>query len=351
MQLDCWHVVPRGDPVNLSCLVWMPSIGPCSQRSFPRDHLGSQITFSEYYPVFTENSQFLHCVWHNVCFLDLCPGIKWAEMPKSKIKYPWEEELPHLAQASSKYFSFSRCLHGKCMVANVAYTCKCMEGYTGMYCDKKNNSSNPCRILKCNHGQCKISEHGEPYCECDPNYSGEHCDRGMLGHRDQEVGLLYFWFTFLFSPLSPVKIPSFLPLMWLGRFLGGIPQITLHFPSRAGAHIFCPDLKRLTGTQWVLASSLLPSYLPVQKEGADLHDCYLGCAFSVNEPQAFQIIMHSLTQMSLAVTKYLHNGTHIFRYSRLLMSCRAGWPLTLRSRCKTNSYFAGMLQDSTLSIH
>uniref|UniRef100_A0A8C0EX02 Slit guidance ligand 3 n=1 Tax=Bubo bubo TaxID=30461 RepID=A0A8C0EX02_BUBBB len=73
-----------------------------------------------------------------------------------------------------------KCLHGKCMVANVAYTCKCMEGYTGMYCDKKNNSSNPCRILKCNHGQCKISEHGEPYCECDPNYSGEHCDRENL---------------------------------------------------------------------------------------------------------------------------------------------------------------------------
>uniref|UniRef100_A0A8C3JZJ3 Slit guidance ligand 3 n=1 Tax=Calidris pygmaea TaxID=425635 RepID=A0A8C3JZJ3_9CHAR len=73
-----------------------------------------------------------------------------------------------------------KCLHGKCMVANVAYTCKCMEGYIGTYCDKKNNSSNPCRILKCNHGQCKISEHGEPYCECDPNYSGEHCDRENL---------------------------------------------------------------------------------------------------------------------------------------------------------------------------
>ncbi|XP_008947086.1 PREDICTED: slit homolog 3 protein-like, partial [Merops nubicus] len=73
-----------------------------------------------------------------------------------------------------------KCLHGKCMAANIAYTCKCMEGYTGMYCDKKNNSSNPCRILKCNHGQCKISEHGEPYCECDPNYSGEHCERENL---------------------------------------------------------------------------------------------------------------------------------------------------------------------------
>lgn len=118
-----------------------------------------------------------------------------------KTKHPWEKELSCLTQASSKCFSFSRCLHGKCMVANVAYTCKCMEGYTGMYCDKKNNSSNPCRILKCNHGQCKISEHGEPYCECDPNYSGEHCDRGTLGCRAQDTALLHFWFAPLFLPL------------------------------------------------------------------------------------------------------------------------------------------------------
>uniref|UniRef100_A0A8C9UDL7 Slit guidance ligand 3 n=1 Tax=Serinus canaria TaxID=9135 RepID=A0A8C9UDL7_SERCA len=74
-----------------------------------------------------------------------------------------------------------KCLHGKCTAAGAAYTCKCMEGYTGLYCDKKNNSSNPCRTLKCSHGQCKLSEHGEPYCECDPGYSGELCDRGRLG--------------------------------------------------------------------------------------------------------------------------------------------------------------------------
>uniref|UniRef100_A0A8C3I7I1 Slit guidance ligand 3 n=1 Tax=Chrysemys picta bellii TaxID=8478 RepID=A0A8C3I7I1_CHRPI len=74
----------------------------------------------------------------------------------------------------------NKCIHGKCTAANFAYTCKCSEGYMGMYCDKKNDSSNPCRIMKCNHGQCKISEHGEPYCECDPNYSGEHCDKENL---------------------------------------------------------------------------------------------------------------------------------------------------------------------------
>lgn len=52
----------------------------------------------------------------------------------------------------------------------------------GMYCDRKNDSSSPCRVLKCSHGQCKISAHGEPYCECDPNYSGERCDRGWYGY-------------------------------------------------------------------------------------------------------------------------------------------------------------------------
>uniref|UniRef100_A0A8C3RHA8 Slit guidance ligand 3 n=1 Tax=Cyanoderma ruficeps TaxID=181631 RepID=A0A8C3RHA8_9PASS len=73
-----------------------------------------------------------------------------------------------------------KCLHGKCTAAGAAYTCKCTEGYTGLYCDKKNNSSSPCRTLKCSHGQCKVSEHGEPYCECDPGFSGELCDRGRL---------------------------------------------------------------------------------------------------------------------------------------------------------------------------
>nr|XP_028573326.1 slit homolog 3 protein isoform X2 [Podarcis muralis] len=71
----------------------------------------------------------------------------------------------------------SKCLHGKCIATTSAYTCKCVEGYMGMYCDRKNDSSNSCRGLKCIHGQCKISAHGEPSCECDPNYSGERCDR------------------------------------------------------------------------------------------------------------------------------------------------------------------------------
>ncbi|KAF7249019.1 hypothetical protein EYD10_04972, partial [Varanus komodoensis] len=73
------------------------------------------------------------------------------------------------------------CLHGKCIATSSAYTCKCVEGYVGTYCDRKNESSSSCRVLKCIHGQCKISAQGEPYCDCDPSYSGEHCDRGQGG--------------------------------------------------------------------------------------------------------------------------------------------------------------------------
>lgn len=69
MQLDCWHLVPRADAVNVSCLVWMPSLGPCSRKSLM--FLGSQIlnVFSDCYPVFTEKSQFSpECLTLSCCF-------------------------------------------------------------------------------------------------------------------------------------------------------------------------------------------------------------------------------------------------------------------------------------------
>ncbi|XP_028907039.1 slit homolog 3 protein [Ornithorhynchus anatinus] len=70
-----------------------------------------------------------------------------------------------------------KCIHGKCMAANSAYTCKCVEGYAGPHCDRRNDSTNLCRGTKCHHGQCHISERGEPYCECEPNFGGEYCDQ------------------------------------------------------------------------------------------------------------------------------------------------------------------------------
>lgn len=122
----------------------------------------------------------VHCVIRNLTI----PALATSKFPfsvtfltdKRNVWQMWDETMWN----PTDFFSlFSiRCLHGKCIATNSAYTCKCIEGYAGMHCDRKNDSSNSCRFLKCNHGQCKISAQGEPYCECDPSYSGERCDRG-----------------------------------------------------------------------------------------------------------------------------------------------------------------------------
>ncbi|XP_072487031.1 slit homolog 3 protein isoform X1 [Notamacropus eugenii] len=70
-----------------------------------------------------------------------------------------------------------RCVHGKCVASGSTYTCKCAEGYVGASCDRKNDSVSLCRDFKCYHGQCHISERGQPYCVCEPSFSGEHCER------------------------------------------------------------------------------------------------------------------------------------------------------------------------------
>lgn len=56
--------------------------------------------------------------------------------------------------------------------------CKCAEGYGGPLCDHKNDSANACSAFKCHYGQCHISDRGEPYCLCQPGFSGEHCEQG-----------------------------------------------------------------------------------------------------------------------------------------------------------------------------
>lgn len=66
----------------------------------------------------------------------------------------------------------------------------------------------------------------------------------------------------------------------------------------------------------------------------------------MNEPQTFQILHIHITKMYLAAAQGLQNSTGTLRYPRPLVSHRAE-PLLLRSRHgKTNSYFAGVLQDS-----
>lgn len=150
-----------------------------------------------------------------------------------------------------------------------------------------------------------------------------------------------------------VKVLGLLPVMQLGRFPGKSHRSCQTFLLGQQPNFSALTWKHSLETQWVLTWSLLLLFVPVQKKGAGLYYFYLGCAFLVNEPQTFQIIhIYTLTKMYLPAAKCLQNSTGIFRYPRLLMSSRAGWPLILRSRgSKTNSYFARVLQDSTLSIH
>ncbi|XP_017704910.1 PREDICTED: slit homolog 3 protein isoform X3 [Rhinopithecus bieti] len=81
------------------------------------------------------------------------------------------------------------CNHGKCVATGTSYMCKCAEGYGGALCDNKNDSANACSAFKCHHGQCHISDQGEPYCLCQPGFSGEHCqqENPCLGQVVREV--------------------------------------------------------------------------------------------------------------------------------------------------------------------
>ncbi|XP_035147993.3 slit homolog 3 protein isoform X1 [Callithrix jacchus] len=81
------------------------------------------------------------------------------------------------------------CNHGKCVATGTSYMCKCTEGYGGALCDHKNDSTNACSAFKCHHGQCHISDRGEPYCLCQPSFSGEHCqqENPCLGQVVREV--------------------------------------------------------------------------------------------------------------------------------------------------------------------
>lgn len=69
------------------------------------------------------------------------------------------------------------CSHGTCVVTGNSYVCKCAEGYGGALCDQKNDSANACSAFKCHHGQCHISDRGEPYCLCQSGFSGNHCEQ------------------------------------------------------------------------------------------------------------------------------------------------------------------------------
>lgn len=96
------------------------------------------------------------------------PWLRWTEQASGSML----SALPVLILSSA-----NSCNHGKCVATGTSYVCKCVEGYSGATCDHKNDS-NACSTFKCHQGQCHFSDRGEPYCLCQPGFSGEHCEQG-----------------------------------------------------------------------------------------------------------------------------------------------------------------------------
>lgn len=66
-----------------------------------------------------------------------------------------------------------------------SYSCKCLEGHGGVLCDEEEDLFNPCQVIKCKHGKCRLSGLGQPYCECSSGFTGDSCDRGKLGTEER----------------------------------------------------------------------------------------------------------------------------------------------------------------------
>ncbi|XP_078267957.1 slit homolog 3 protein-like isoform X1 [Rhinoraja longicauda] len=77
----------------------------------------------------------------------------------------------------------NKCVHGTCIASDSIIRCVCKDGYIGRLCDKAQLPVN-CQNLKCGHGRCKISGQGEPYCECDTNFTGETCEIELLCQKE-----------------------------------------------------------------------------------------------------------------------------------------------------------------------
>ncbi|KAG7254265.1 hypothetical protein CRUP_037887, partial [Coryphaenoides rupestris] len=55
------------------------------------------------------------------------------------------------------------------------YSCQCAEGFQGRDCDRRRPPP-ACRGQRCGHGECRVSETGEPVCHRQAGYTGPTCD-------------------------------------------------------------------------------------------------------------------------------------------------------------------------------
>ncbi|KTG34065.1 hypothetical protein cypCar_00009824 [Cyprinus carpio] len=67
------------------------------------------------------------------------------------------------------------CVHGVCVPKGSSYSCSCADGYSGQFCDRREESA-VCKGLHCVHGECRVTESGEPVCHCQSGYSGPSCE-------------------------------------------------------------------------------------------------------------------------------------------------------------------------------
>uniref|UniRef100_A0A669F8D9 Slit homolog 3 (Drosophila) n=1 Tax=Oreochromis niloticus TaxID=8128 RepID=A0A669F8D9_ORENI len=69
----------------------------------------------------------------------------------------------------------TQCSHGQCVPKGQSYSCQCNEGYQGQFCNRRQEPP-ACRGVRCGRGECRVSERGEPFCHCQPGFTGPTCD-------------------------------------------------------------------------------------------------------------------------------------------------------------------------------
>lgn len=101
-------------------------------------------------------------------------------LKRSLTEHTSAPNIPVSSNLSSLFpSSHSRCVNGLCVPKGQSYSCKCSEGYQGQYCDRRQEPPG-CRGQRCGHGECRVSEAGEPVCHCQPGYTGPTCDTGKM---------------------------------------------------------------------------------------------------------------------------------------------------------------------------
>lgn len=124
-----------------------------------------------------------------------------------------------------------RCVHGVCVPKGSSYSCSCADGYSGQFCDRREESA-VCKGLRCVHGECRVTESGEPVCHCQSGYSGPSCETGETQHCRRHalfmIGNYRILFTYRIEHKNKIKKNFFI-------FLINVSGLVVHNSS---VHIF-----------------------------------------------------------------------------------------------------------------